>query len=73
MATLQGHERMVTFVSVLQDGRVVSGAEDKTLRIWGPTKYMKRLRDDEGDVPALENDAKKQRLEQAKKGGPKRR
>ena len=31
---LEGHTHWVTCVSVLPDGRVVSGSDDKTLRVW---------------------------------------
>jgi WD40 repeat protein len=34
MARLEGHGGVVTALAVLPDGRVVSGSDDETIRLW---------------------------------------
>ena len=34
LAVGRGHERGVTSVCVTQDGKIVSGSSDKTVRVW---------------------------------------
>lgn len=36
LARLSGHTKPITCVSALSDGRIVSGSEDGTLRVWTP-------------------------------------
>ncbi len=38
VATLQGHTHWIRCVTLLPDGRFVSGSFDKTLKIWDPSK-----------------------------------
>ena len=38
VATLRGHTHWINCVTLLPDGRFVSGSPDKTLKIWDPSK-----------------------------------
>ncbi len=48
----QGHSSIITCVSVLPDGRIISGSYDKTLQIWDPSsgKHLQTIRNHKGAI-----------------------
>ena len=38
VATLRGHTDWINCITLLPDGRFVSGSDDRTLKIWDPSK-----------------------------------
>ena len=47
---LEGHTGFVTCLALLPDGRLVSGSEDKTMRIWKDRKCVSTVTDHKGLV-----------------------